>query len=76
MTRNRSSTTSRAGDDQSVTEAVQRLDREFRGAVHRGVIVAVVRRARWELDSPSAAALPELLERLARQRLLQHAADN
>jgi hypothetical protein len=66
----------RVRDDRSVIEAVHRLDREFRGAVHRGVIVQVVRRSRDELDSPSPGALPELVERLARQRLLQYAAEN
>jgi hypothetical protein len=64
------------GDDLAVTEAVQRLDREFRGSVHPRIVVSVVRRSRHELDSPSPGALPELLERLARQRLLQHAAEN
>lgn len=73
MSRNGSSMTVGADDDRSITEAVQRLDREFRGSVHRRLIVAVVRRSRRELDSPSAEALPELVERLARQRLLQHA---
>lgn len=65
-----------SGDDLAVTEAVRRLDREFRGSIHQGIIVRVVRRSRHELDSPSAGALPELLERLARQRLLQHAGEN
>jgi hypothetical protein len=46
------------------------------GSIHPRIIVSVVRRSRHELDSPSAGALPELLERLARQRLLQHAAEN
>lgn len=76
MTRNESSMTTGADGDDSVAEAVQRLDREFRGSVHRGIIISVVRRSRHELDSPSAEALPELVERLARQRLLQHAARN
>ena len=64
------------GDELAVTEAVQRLDREFHGSIHPRIIVSVVRRSRHELDSPSSGALPELLERLARQRLLQHAAEN
>ena len=64
------------GDDLALTEAVQRLDREFRGSIHPGDIVAVVRRSRHELDSHSPGALPELVERLARQRLLQHAAES
>jgi hypothetical protein len=76
MTLNGWSMTTDAGDHRSIVHAVQRLDREFRGAVPRGVIVSVVRRSHHELDSPCAEALPELLERLARQRLLQHAARN
>ena len=32
-------------------------------------VLAVVARARNDLDTPSAAALPEMVERLARQRL-------
>jgi len=32
-------------------------------------VIAVVDRARNDLDAPSAAALPELVDRLARQRL-------
>jgi hypothetical protein len=72
----RDSTGLLSGDDPSVVGAVERLDREFRGAIRPGDIVRVVRRSRHELDSHSAGALPELVERLARQRLLQHAADN
>jgi hypothetical protein len=40
--------------------------------VHRDVILGVVHRSRDELDTPSSEAPPELVERLARQRLLQH----
>ena len=32
-------------------------------------VLAVIARARADLDTPSTAALPELVERLARQRL-------
>ena len=70
------STDCSSSDDVLVSEAVQRLEREFRGSIHRGVIAGVVRRSRHELDSPSAGALPELVERLARQRLLQHVTAN
>ena len=73
MPRNELFATIGACGDRSVAEAVQRLDREFRGSVHRGVIIDVVRRSRLELDGPPVEALPELVERLARQRLLQHA---
>jgi hypothetical protein len=37
-------------------------------------VLAVVDRARNDLDAPSAAALPELVDRLARQRLAEHLA--
>jgi hypothetical protein len=37
-------------------------------------VLAVVARSRTDLDTPSAAALPELVERLARQRLSDHVA--
>ena len=70
------STDCSSSDDVLVSEAVQRLEREFRGSIHRGVIAGVVRRSRHEVDSPSAGALPELVERLARQRLLQHVTAN
>jgi len=32
-------------------------------------VLAVIARCRSDLDAPSAAALPEMVERLARQRL-------
>jgi hypothetical protein len=59
-------------EERCVVDAVHRLDREFRGTVGRHVILGVVRRSRAELDGPPPGALPELVERLARQRLLQH----
>ena len=37
-------------------------------------VLAVVARSRTDLDTPSAEALPELVERLARQRLSDHVA--
>jgi len=37
-------------------------------------VLAVVARSRTDLDTPSAEALPELVERLARQRLADHVA--
>ena len=58
-------------DDRCIADAVERLEREFAGAVHRPAIAEVVRRSRQDLDGPHPAALPELVERLARQRLLQ-----
>ena len=35
-------------------------------------VLTVVRQCRTDLDTPSAAALPEMVERLARQRLADH----
>jgi|1186.fasta_scaffold515578_2 hypothetical protein len=73
MNRNGPLSTSTARDDvRPLVEAVHRLDREFRGSVHPSLIRTVVRHSRDELDCPSAEALPELVERLARQRLLEH----
>jgi hypothetical protein len=72
MTSNGPSTPAGAGDDRFLDEAVRRLHQELRGSVHRDVILGVVHRSRDELDTPSSEALPELVERLARQRLLQH----
>ena len=60
------------GDARVLVEAVRRLDREFGGNVHRGVIRTVVQTSHDELDCPSTEALPELLERLARERLRQY----
>lgn len=74
MIRYESCTPTAVGADRWVAEAVQRLEQEFRGSLRRDVIINVVRRSHSELDSPSVEALPELLERLARQRLLQRAA--
>ena len=37
-------------------------------------VLAVVARSRTDLDTPSAVAVPELVERLARQRLADHVA--
>lgn len=75
MIRSTSRPPAAAGDDRWVAEAVRRLEQEFRGSLRRDVIINVVRRSRFELDSPSVEALPELLERLARQRLLQRTAE-
>jgi hypothetical protein len=58
-------------DDRWMVEAVHRLDREFAGALHRADIAQVVSWSRADLDGPHPAAMPELVERLARQRLLQ-----
>ena len=54
--------------DPSVRSAVARLSAEFPELGH-GSIVLVVRTCREELRGSPADALPELVERLARQRL-------
>jgi len=54
---------------ESMAEVVERLATVFDGRVRLPVIVAGVRRCRRELDIVSGPPLPEMLERLARQRL-------
>ncbi|WP_067686644.1 hypothetical protein [Nocardia jejuensis] len=54
----------------SVESTVDRLYLEFGGKLERTVVAAVVRQCVQDLDSAPAGALPELSERLARQRLL------
>lgn len=54
----------------AVTAAVARLAIEFAGRVPHGVVARVVRACRADLSGVPAGAVPELLERLARQRLL------
>jgi hypothetical protein len=54
----------------AVTPAVARLAREFSGRVSHRVVTRVVRACRADLSGVPAGAVPELLERLARQRLL------
>ena len=61
-------------DDRWMVEAVQRLDREFDGALGRADIAQVVSWSHADLDGPHPAALPELVERLARERLRQRVA--
>ena len=60
-----------AHDDQWIVDAVHRLDREFGGTLGRADIAQVVSWSHADLQGPHPAAMPELVERLARQRLLQ-----
>ncbi|MCE3556519.1 hypothetical protein LWC33_34410 [Pseudonocardia sp. RS11V-5] len=53
-----------------VSSAVARLAREFAGQMSHRVVARVVRECRADLSGVPAGAVPELLERLARQRLL------
>ncbi len=55
--------------DPVIDDVTQRLASEFAGRLSAVTIAAVVRRSRLDLDSSPPAALPELTERLARQRL-------
>jgi hypothetical protein len=55
--------------DPVVEEAVERLTVEFAGAVPPSAVRAFVREARAELSADPPAALPELVERLARARI-------
>lgn len=52
-----------------LVEAAVRVYADFADRVTLAEVLAVVARARNDLDTPSTAALPELVERLARQRL-------
>ena len=53
-----------------IAETIERLTPEFAGQLSSGIIATVVRHCRRDLDISLPAALPELLERLARQRLI------
>jgi hypothetical protein len=52
-----------------LVEAAVRVYADFADHATLAEVLAVVARARNDLDTASAAALPELVERLARQRL-------
>jgi hypothetical protein len=54
---------------ESAADVVERLLAEFESRVAPPVVVMTVRRCRRELDIIAGPALPELLERLARERL-------
>jgi hypothetical protein len=50
-------------------EVALRVYADFAAHASPAEVVAVISRCRHDLDTPSAAAIPELVERLARQRL-------
>ena len=56
-------------EDPAVEQAVARLADEFRARLRPQVIGTVVRTCREELRGSPVGAMPELVERLARQRL-------
>lgn len=53
----------------ALIEVAVRVYEDFADRVTREEVLDVVARCRADLDIPSSAALPELVERLARQRL-------
>ena len=53
-----------------IAETIERLTPEFAGQLPSPIIATVVRHCRRDLDIGPPTALPELLERLARQRLI------
>jgi hypothetical protein len=61
----------RTQTEPTVTAVINRLSAEFLAQAGPLTIVRVVLQARHDLDEPHPLALPELLERLARQRLLE-----
>ena len=61
---------------ESLADITERLFTRFEGAVPLPTIARVVRRCRRELDIAAPGALPELLERLAHQRLQTLAASS
>jgi hypothetical protein len=52
-----------------LVDVAVRVYAEFADRATLAEVLAVVARCRNDLDTPSAAALPEMVERLARQRL-------
>ena len=54
---------------ESLADVVERMHAEFGSRLPMTFVVTTVRRCRRELDIVNGPALPELLERLARQRL-------
>lgn len=54
----------------SLADIAERLMAEFSGQVNLSVISRVVQESRKDLQGAPPGALPELTERLARQRLL------
>jgi hypothetical protein len=61
--------TSTGGGPLSLSDVVERLLVEFEPQLPLPAIYAIVRRCRRELDTQPNPARPELVERLARQRL-------
>jgi serine/threonine protein kinase HipA of HipAB toxin-antitoxin module len=62
-----------ARTDPTVAAAISRLGPEFREQAGLRTVERIVLQAHHDLDDLHPLALPELLERLARQRLLETA---
>ncbi len=60
-------------EPESLADVVDHLAELFVPRVSRSTIVGVVRRCRRELDIIHGASVPEMVERLAHQRLLNQA---
>jgi hypothetical protein len=52
-----------------LAEVTRRVHKDFAAHASLAEVRAVVDKCRHDLDTPSSAAMPELIERLARQRL-------
>lgn len=57
-------------DPESLADVVEDLSAIFRARLPRPTVIAIVRRCRRELDIVHGASIPEMVERLAHQRLL------
>jgi hypothetical protein len=58
-----------AEEEQPLADIVERLRGDFLGQLEPSLVITTVRRCRGELDITRGPAMPELVERLARQRL-------
>jgi hypothetical protein len=70
-TREDQSTTPPGREDPLVGDAVVRLSAEFHGVVGRSTVLRTVDDSRRDLAGAPVNALPELVERLARERIAQ-----
>lgn len=59
----------KAGDMTMQTDTIGRLNGEFGARIPTALIYEIVTKCDSDLDSTPATARPEMLERLARQRL-------
>jgi hypothetical protein len=57
-----------------LVDVAARIYADFAADATLAEVLMVVGQCRTDLDTPSAAAVPEMVERLARQRLADHRA--